>query len=310
MSLQTEMLQAARRAAGFLGESAPLVLDFLLRQQNPDGGFKDRAGKSDLYYTAFGLTGLAAVGDQQPGAKVQSRRVLEAFGRAGEYLRSFADGRGLGFMNLCCLARSWVALSGTEQPADSETLLKRIEGYRSADGGYHFAHDREDGTVYGAFLALGAYQDLGACLPEPLRLLESLKHLEVSEGAYINDFPTVAPRTASGATNATAAALDVLRHLGVPVSRAAADWLLARFHPQGGFLAAPGALVPDLLTTATALHTLAGLQIPLDRVKEPCLDFIDSLWTNEGGFHGDWADDHLDCEYTFYGLLALGQLIR
>jgi hypothetical protein len=43
-------------------------------------------------------------------------------------------------------------------------------------------------------------------------------------------------------------------------------------------------------------------------VKEPCLDFIDSLWTNEGAFHGNWADDHVDCEYTFYGLLALGHL--
>ena len=27
-----------------------------------------------------------------------------------------------------------------------------------------------------------------------------------------------------------------------------------------------------------------------------------------GGFHGNWSDDYLDCEYTFYGLLALGHL--
>ena len=39
-----------------------------------------------------------------------------------------------------------------------------------------------------------------------------------------------------------------------------------------------------------------------------CLDFVDSLWTNEGSFHGNWADDHLDCEYTCYGLLTLGHL--
>ncbi len=61
MSLQLEMLQAARLAPKLLGESAGLVRDFLLRQQNADGGFKDRAGKSDLYYTAFGLAGLAAL---------------------------------------------------------------------------------------------------------------------------------------------------------------------------------------------------------------------------------------------------------
>jgi hypothetical protein len=42
--------------------------------------------------------------------------------------------------------------------------------------------------------------------------------------------------------------------------------------------------------------------------KERCLDFVDSLWSAEGGFHGHWADDHLDAEYTYYGLLALGHL--
>jgi len=32
------------------------------------------------------------------------------------------------------------------------------------------------------------------------------------------------------------------------------------------------------------------------------------LWTNRGGFYGNWLDDTLDCEYTYYGLLALGHL--
>jgi len=66
--------------------------------------------------------------------------------------------------------------------------------------------------------------------------------------------------------------------------------------------------MPDLLSTATALHALAGLEISVSAVKDKCLDFVDSLWTNEGGFYGHWGDDHLDCEYTFYGLLALGHL--
>ena len=60
--------------------------------------------------------------------------------------------------------------------------------------------------------------------------------------------------------------------------------------------------------THVALHGLAGAQVDLSRVKEPCLDFIDSLWSAEGGFHGNWTDHTLDCEYTYYGLLALGHL--
>ena len=49
MSLRLEMMQVARLAPKCLGESAALVRNFLLGQQNPDGGFKDRSGRSDLY---------------------------------------------------------------------------------------------------------------------------------------------------------------------------------------------------------------------------------------------------------------------
>ena len=100
----------------------------------------------------------------------------------------------------------------------------------------------------------------------------------------------------------------MLRQLSMPVAPSVGDWLLARGHAGGGFLAAPTAPLPDLLSTATALHALAGLERDFAPLKERCLDFIDTLWTNEGGFHGHWGDDTLDCEYTYYGLLALGHL--
>ena len=73
-------------------------------------------------------------------------------------------------------------------------------------------------------------------------------------------------------------------------------------------MAAPGVPIPDLLSTATALHALSGLQRDISDIQERCLDFIDSLWTNEGAFHGHWDDEPLDVEYAYYGLLALGHL--
>jgi prenyltransferase beta subunit len=86
------------------------------------------------------------------------------------------------------------------------------------------------------------------------------------------------------------------------------DWLLTCHHADGGFLAIPKAPIPDLLSTAVSLHALSGAQVDLSRIKEPCLDYVDSLWSAEGGFHGNWTDHQLDCEYTYYGLLALGHL--
>jgi len=158
---------------------------------------------------------------------------------------------------------------------------------------------------------------LQAELPAPRRLAECLGRLATPDGAWHNAGLAASaapstlnpqPSTRQGSTLATAAAVTVLRQLGQPVKPAAAAWLLARAHPKGGFVAAPDAPLPDLLSTATALHVLAGMQVPLGRLKGPCLEFLDTLWTNEGGFHGHWADEHLDCEYTFYGLLALGRL--
>ena len=112
-----------------------------------------------------------------------------------------------------------------------------------------------------------------------------------------------------GATNATAGAVTLIRHLGFPVNQNVGAWLLAQAHPQGGFLAVPGAPMPDLLSTATALHALAAMDFRLpSEIHERCLDFLESLWDARGGFHGNWSDDFLDPEYTFYGLLALGHL--
>lgn len=295
VSIRLEMLQVARLAPKALGESAMLVRDFLLRQQNGDGGFKDRAGRSDLYYTVFGLEGLLALQAELP---------VESVGR---FLRGFGEGEGLDFVHLCCLTRCWAGLSTVATTRLPEGLRdgmsRRLSGFRSGDGGFHPVAGSRNATTYACFLAVAAYQDLRAELPEPMALARSLKLLETPDGAWANER---GPKL--GATNATAAAATLLRNLGLPLNASVGDWLLAQHHAQGGFMAVPGAPLPDLLSTATSLHALAGLQRSIESVREPCLDFIDSLWTNEGAFHGHWGDDALDCEYTYYGLLALGHL--
>jgi prenyltransferase beta subunit len=297
MSVRLQMLQVARRAPKMLGESAELVREFLLRQQNDDGGFTDRNGQSDLYYTVFAVDGLLAL-EPQPSASVPAqspyRKGLES------YVKGLVEIKRLDFVHLCCLARCLAAL---EMKSQARPVLERLEAFRAADGGYNPAPASEAGTAYGAFLALGAFQDAGADLPAALRLVQSLKLLETDDGAWAND-----RRVRTGSTNATAAAVTLLRNLEMPVNAAVAGWLLARRHAGGGFCASPAAPMPDLLSTATALHALAGLETPLADIRDPCLDFIDTLWTNDGAFYGHWGDDHLDCEYTFYALLALGHL--
>jgi hypothetical protein len=292
VSLRLEMLQVARLAPNLLGDSSRLVAGFLRDQMNPDGGFKDRAGDSDLYYTVFGVEGLFALREDVPRARLEP------------YLRSFAAGGGLDLVHLACLARGWANLPpGALNPDTRGELLARLETYRSADGGYHADPGAGLGTLYGCFLALGAYQDLGVEIPDAGRIVACIQSLRAADGGYANqhDVPL-------GLTPSTAAAATLLRHLGSPPEPAVAEWLLSRCHPEGGFYATPLAPIPDLLSTATALHALAGMKAEIGERKEPCLDFVDSLWSGKGGFVGSWEDDALDCEYTYYGLLALGHL--
>ena len=231
------MMQVARLAPKLLGESAELVRGFLRRQQNDDGGFKDRAGRSDLYYTVFGIDALVALQAELPVERIEV------------YLRNFGDGEQLDFVHLCCLARAWAAVTGKNVTASARRLLERIETFRSRDGGYNPAGGSEFGTAYGCFLALGAYQDLRQELPEPLRMVQCLKCLETEDGAWANE-----RSVRVGSTNATAATATLLRNLNLPINPAVGAWLLARSHPQGGFLAAPDAPLADLLSTATALY--------------------------------------------------------
>ena len=55
------MLQVARLSPTLLGDAADLTAEFLAARLNPDGGFQDRGGASDLYYTVFGLEALTAL---------------------------------------------------------------------------------------------------------------------------------------------------------------------------------------------------------------------------------------------------------
>ncbi len=308
MSLRLEMLQVARLAPTMLGEEATaLVEEFVRSQQDAaTGGFLDRDGKPDLYYTSFAVDCLTALQTELPGKTLVP------------YLSSFADGEGLDFVHLCCLARLWSAFPEPGVPPEALAgIFGRIEAFRTADGGYNQAPKAASGSTYACFLAYGAYADhrqeppnldgVRACV-DSLRAEADDDEEDGDDddcrGGWVNDHLIPVPNVP-----ATAAAVTLCRNLQMPISPDTGRFILSSWHlEQGGFLPFPGAPMPDLLSTAVALHALDGIQVPYRNLVEPCLDFVDTLWTAEGGFHGHWEDDTLDLEYTYYGLLALGHL--
>lgn len=294
MSQRLQMLQVARLARRSLGDAADLVTTFLHGTAAAGGGYVNRGGRRDLYYSSFALDALVALDALDPQAPqiIATRAWLEGYGA----------GDSLDLVHRCCLARAWasqpVAMLADEiRVGIAAGFLK----HRSADGGYASRRHAPCGTAYGSFLAVNAHADLKLPLPDPERLADSLEALRSADGGWSNE-----PGQAEGSTTATAAAVATLRSLDRPLPAGMGDWFLERWHPAGGFCAAPDAPLPDLLSTAVTLHALDALDAPWRDRRETVLDFLDSLWTNVGAFHGSWADDEPDAEYTFYGLVALG----
>ncbi len=291
MNLHQQMLQKTQLAKLQLQDASENVENFLFKHLDEGGGFLDRAGQPDLYYTVFGIDGLLALEAQIP-EHIQS------------YVQSFTDADQLDLIHLTCLIRCacTLELSGFID-ANKSSWLQHLESYASADGAYNQNKDEQNGSAYACFIVMDAYQSLGESIPRPEAMLACIHAVYCGDGGY-----SLLPQETAGTTPTTCAALLALRQLGSDVPAESQMWLRDRNSGAGGFVAGPLTPMPDLLSTATALHALSLYDYDCSDIRETCLDFVDSLWSSQGSFFAYWDDDKLDCEYTFYGLLALGHL--
>lgn len=292
MTIRQEMIRAVSRSETAMEDSISSVVNFLTASINPDGGFKGRDRKSDLYYTVFGLEALLALGAAFPRNQIFN------------FIQGSINKDPIDLVHLTAIIRCCANLSGNDiEKGLREKFMKDLEIFRSKDGGFANDIGAEHATAYSCFFALAAYQDLQIDMPGNTMVAKCIQALSIPGGGFTNNI-----KIKTSSTNATAAAMIVLNHLNQSSDKKNADWLFAQCTSDGGFLAMPMAPAPDMLSTATALHALAVTGFEIDNIKEKCLDFVDSLWCGKGGFFGNWVDDIVDCEYTYYGLLALGHL--
>lgn len=293
MSIRTHMLTRAAGGAIAMGDKAEHVAAFLHSQCGRDGAFLSRWGVGDLYYTMFGLQGLAALGRPLPAESLR-------------YVAGVGDIESMDFVHLCCLARCLAlckaADDGQGERGIRDVILSRLETFRAADGGFAQSPGAKAGTIYGCYLGWGAFEDLSADPGGKEQMVECIQACRAG-GGFGNE-----PGYPAGTTPATAAAVVLLSELGRPADAGALRCLLARQGDDGGFGAAPGAPVADLLSTAVATMALNRAGADLSHVRPSCEQFVRSLMTSDGGFRGSPIDDLADCEYTFYAILALGSL--
>ncbi len=293
------------------------ISEFLLSTNHQNGGFVDRAGKVDPYYSVFGYT-LAFVLDfdididreltfldiwckENNPDLVHAVSVVQCYfllysikekSKLNSITKSLA-----GVSILRDRVKRGVATKVKSLCAD---MLEIIESYKSQKFGYnHTKASAKRGTIYGNYLVLNLYYDLGVDVDVD-EIMSSITTLQCTDGAFVND-----DFTKSGVTSSTAAGAVLLKYINHSNYSKSIEWLKSHFNKHGGCLASTGLPIADLLSTGTALFALkfcGESMVEFDNSAE----FVDMHWDESGGFFGSIADMHPDCEYTFYALLALG----
>lgn len=260
----------------------------LISFQRPNGGFAGRRGGADLYYTAFAVRALHALGKLE--------------GNIAEGVLSFVHGlRPRNAVDALNLLESSM-LAGDAHP-DFEAVLSVLEELRSPDGGYAGSPGAKEGSTYHTFLAALCYDLAGRTCPD----LENIRAFVSSRLCPDGGFSETGLATSSS-VNSTAAGVALAQLVGlagVGLVRGAVSFLLAMRHMSGGWLAFPGSPLADLMSTFTALVSLKGLDALDESTLEGAYSFALTCERTEGGFGAGPWDVQADAEYTYYGLGVL-----
>lgn len=278
-------------------------VQYLLASQLPDGGFAGRDGGSDLYYTAFAVRSLAALGELQG----------EPANRVASYLQSHMQSSAalVDLVSLIFAGKLLEVSAGVEVfsglPNDwTHRFAKLLETFRRPDGGYAKTAEGMASSTYHSFLVVLTFELLELPMVKP----ESLANFVLSQQRETGGFVEI--RAAKrGGTNPTAAAVAILQVLDqeessphyVETIRAEVVRFLSEMQTSDGGLRANTRIpIDDLLSTFTGLLTLDMLnacsEVDLSAMKK----FVEQLAQPEGSFCGAVWDEGTDVEYTFYGI--------
>lgn len=271
--------QVLRCGADLLNqESKEQVRNWITSKQTSVGGFPDRAGNCDLYYTLFGFFLAEAL------------EADSVFPLLRDYIRKTATEKDHRGIDLFCMA----ILNASLFPVHTEN--KRLtDAIRKISGDKEVLQNSY--TPFLVILSLLSLHDYRGVI----RLLKVLEASGPETGkpcTVVAAQQVVAYFRSGGNCGITGNVRDAAASTG-PLS--------PYYRENGGFAALKETREPDLLSTAAALFALRFMDCDLRLIRPGCLEFINCLY-HDGGFSAVKSDTETDVEYTFYGLLALGAM--
>jgi geranylgeranyl transferase type-2 subunit beta len=273
---------------------------FFKRFQQADGGFRGREGRSDLYYTAFALRGVALLGHLEG----------EVAERAAAWLQSQLSRQVpmVDFLSLIYGAKLLEFAAGTDVFNGSaagwqQNIAQALEGFRRNDGGYAKTDEGAASSIYHTFLVVLSQQLIGQPIVEPDRIAAFVRSRQRDDGGFVE-----MPQMKRSGTNPTAAAIGLLRILDAldeTTREATLDFLAEMQTDEGGLRANTRIPIADLLSTFTGCLTLADLGALEEIDVTAVYRYARQLEQPDGGFLGAVWDQAADVEYSFYGLGTL-----
>ena len=246
------------------------VVEFLTQSQDKKGGFTDRAGTPDLYYSLFGSWLAQGVGQ------------TTLLDNLKEFIKKQnPDKLGVVEQMALLLIRSDIETDAPEVSAPK--LLKLF--YRQGKN-IHLS--------YRFFLFTLVFDAIG----KRKQFYYFLARIGLFFYKPKSDFPC----------SLVAALLYARKKLGLKYDKQK-QHILNFALKNGGFKAFQNVKNADMLSTGVALFALSETMADLRLLKPATLGFIQDNF-NGGAFLSGDGDQTCDLEYTFYGLLALGSLVR
>lgn len=287
-AISAKLLSALQKGKKRLGaEALRRIADYVASQQTEEGAFKDKSGKADIYYAAFGYTLLYILDNQSYTKKIDSY-LLQQNAESLDLIHYAA------YIHCQMLKR---LMTGGKISLLAQLLfttkMRALNTFKSVP-------HNDFQSPYTQFMWLSLLEDAGQKIKDKKGTTDSLAEYHLPNGGYKN---TKDGLTAT--TNATVAALAVKGQLSGYKENGDVLFLRNMQDASGGFPAAVNSPMPDLLSTATALFMLNCYNV---KPSYSAWDFIQAHWLDSGGFSATLLEDKSDVEYTFYGLLALGAI--
>jgi hypothetical protein len=245
------------------------IKNFIMNSQHREGGFVNRAGSPDMYYSLFGVW-LAISIEMDDILDNHKNFIIANEDKHKNTVDTFA------FLLIRILLN--------EPDYKKPSLLKLLR--------LAFIESRQTSLFYRLFLFM---------LVVDSRYRSSLFWYPARPVLWFYTLPDESPCSLH-------AAILVIRKKVKLKSELEAGQLLSFFEEGKGFKAYQALEEADLLSTAVALFALKTAGSDLRLLAPGCFDFIEQCYS-DGAFLAGNGDNYRDLEYTFYGLLALGTLV-